>query len=156
MCPAFSLLAISEAVSQADISTEVGITGWNSVSWECPLPPPPWALGSSGAPALPSPSPGDRGVPWEPFPAQQHSHWAEGRHRSSAGASVREHRTQNITPEGTRGHVGKCCGTALQGLGKCNNHKAVCAFSPHSHWNSSQQSVWEEVFTGPFLRVINH
>lgn len=149
MCPAFSLLTILEAVSQ------VGISEWNSVSWEHPLPASPWALERSGALAK-----GAGGVPRVPFPAQQHNHWAEGRDSCSPGAPVgalmREHRTQNITRQGTRGHVGKCCGTALQGLGKCSNHKAVCALSPHSHWNSSQQSVWEEVFTGPFLRVANH
>lgn len=86
--------------------------------------------------------------------------WAAGRDRSPPGAPlgapVREHRTQNTEHHRTGDHVGKCCGTALQGLGNCSNHKAVCAFSPHSHWNCSQQSVWEEVFTGPFLRVTNH
>lgn len=60
---------------------------------------------------------------------------AEGRDRCSPGAplgaSVREHRTQNITGEGTQCDVGKCRGRALQGLGNCSNHKAV--LSPHTH-----------------------
>lgn len=57
MCPAFSLLVL-EAMSY--ISTEVGITGRNSVYWELPLPPSPWVLVRSGALALASPTQGCR------------------------------------------------------------------------------------------------
>lgn len=134
MCPAFSLLVL-EAMSY--ISTEVGITGRNSVYWELPLPPSPWVLVRSGALALASPTQGcRRGFHRCPSPHSSTVTRAEGRDiRCSPcaplGASVREHRTQNITGEGTQCDVGKCRGRALQGLGNCSNHKAV--LSPHTH-----------------------
>lgn len=132
MCPAFSLLAISEAVSQADISTEVGITGWNSVSWERPLPPPPWALGSSGAPALPSPSPGDRGF-----------HGSLSLHSSTvtelkAGTGAllvprwgsTEHRTSH--QRGLGATWGNAVGQLCRGWGSAVTTK-LCVLSPHTH-----------------------
>lgn len=153
MCPAFSLLTILEAVSQ------VGITGWNSVSWEHPLPASPGALERSGALALLHSAKGAGGVPRVPFPAQQHGHWAEGRDSCSRGAplsaSVREHRTSQDRGLGATwaNAVGQLC----RGWGSAVTTK-LCVLSPHTHTEiaHSNQCGRKEVFTGPFLRAANH
>lgn len=84
---------------------------------------------------------------------------AEGRNRYSAargsrGASVREHKAENITEERTRREVGKYRGRALKGLMNYGNHKTV--LSPYTHTEiACSKLVWEEVFTGPVLRESN-
>ena len=95
-----------------------------------------------------------------PGTATQMVTWGEGRDRHSStvapwGASVREHSIQNITEERTRWEVGKYRGRALKGLMNYSNHKTV--LSPYTHTEIVHSKlVWEEVFTGPVLRVSNH
>lgn len=86
--------------------------------------------------------------------------WGEGRDgRSSTvaprGASVREHKIQNIAEERTWWEVGKYRGRALKGLMNYSNHKTV--LSPYTHTEIVHSKlVWEEVFTGPVLRASNY
>lgn len=141
MCPAFSLLATLEAVSQADISTEVGIIGWNSVNWEHPLPPSPWALERTGALAVASPSQVGRREfhKCQSLQSSTALSWGQGRVPSwcPLGASEREHRTQNIPGEGTAwaNAVGQLCkgwGTAIT--------TELCVLSPHTHTEIAHSS----------------
>lgn len=97
------------------------------------------------------------------FPTQQHRWLLEGKEKRARGsfipapwgASVKEHKMQNITEERTWWEVGKYRGRALKRLMNYSNHRTV--LSPYTHTEIVHcKWVWEVVFAGPVLRESNH